>query len=1234
MTTFNSLDVLHLPLFGKHLIEASAGTGKTFNITRIYLRMLLEKKLDVQNILVMTFTKNATEELKGRISKEITDALVNWGNYTETDSFYIDLQNRLPVSEAKAILHKALLHMDEAAIFTIHGFCNRVLSNLAFESSLEFTINMEADTQELELEAVRDHYRFIAKQSEQDFETLTSKWTTPEQFYSAFRGVLSSDEALQYQDEAVIAQQHKALRENALAELNANKDALFEALVNSHKDKDKRTQEWQQLVDWLSMEANSPMPKLAKDFLNGNRFRKAELKALVQASTVCKNEADKLIESIKANRVYTLAFHAINVIRTSIVNAKARQQVMNFDDLIVTLQNVLRSDDTGTLAASIRQQFPVALVDEFQDTDPKQYEILSKVYGDFCNQTHQHALYMIGDPKQAIYGFRGGDIFAYLAARDAADANWIMDTNWRSTTEMIAGYNRLFFGEALPKTDPKILTEETELVGNDKVFGYDIEYVPVKASGKTDHKSLVESSNSSTQNSGIENSSAKNKALNINYFGFDDSYRPANSKKDVNKADFSTVIATWCASEISRLLNTEAQIAGRPLKESDIAVLVKTGTEAQLIESALSTAGLTSVYLSNKENLFDSVQARDLYQAIDGILHLEDTSKMIAALSTRYLGGKSSLFKAMQEDESLWEREQNYLRELKKLWEEKSFMAMAMRFVHETYTPEANQHERALTNTIHLLELLQQASTRYRQPRQLVRYLFDQITVASKKQESELRLESDANLIKIVTQHGSKGLEYPVVFIPYATKFSDPTRFGNQPQDIHLYHDDDNTLVRQLGQANDGVKKAFDEGLAESIRLLYVAVTRAVSRCYICATPFDKAHQSSLGLAVGAEDESQLFTKLLELANSQPDAISFNEVADIETLENNDKRLQAHQTPDQSKNESQLTSTPAVFNQAIENDWQLSSFSSLTKNVHTKRDPLVKLHLDDEDSEVEAQSIAADDIRFTLRKGAKTGNFLHDILERLDFVNPNYASACKHPLFSYGELPAPYGEQDLYEFLAALLHAPLPRILATLTESNTTTESGTRETTEEDTFSLSTLSYKQTLREVEFYFPIEGVDTQALSQLLAEHRGSSASIELPEKRQLKGMMHGFIDLVFEHEGKYYVADYKSTYLGDDISDYSETNITKDIAAHHYDLQYLIYCVALHRFLLQKSKDYDPSLHFGGVYYLYLRGMTDSASSGIYRKAIDSDLLLRLNKVMQVTTPSKPQEYSSDSEMTS
>ncbi len=1185
-----------IPLYGRHLIEASAGTGKTYNITRIYLRLLLERKLDVKNILVMTFTRAATEELRARIAAQLREVLDNWGQFDAQDEFYQYLVNNIKKEDMLPVVSNALLHLDEASIFTIHGFCNRVLSQQAFSSGVAFNLRMEAETTEIEMDAVRDWYRLLALNKEA-YALISAQWPVPEDFYTEFHHFLVNREVIHFQDEEHLLAEIAALKKQALETLQQQQTFLFAELLDQHKKKDERYAEWQQLIQWLKQtqkhELQQPFPAQAAGFINASRFgRKAEaVKAqIISAFEPLKRLREKsthLAEALLKAQGHRLATEGIDQIRKKIIQAKQQQRIINYDDLISYLLSALNGDSGPLLAQQIRAQFPIALVDEFQDTDPQQYAILNRIYSSEASTSKDQAtaLYMIGDPKQAIYSFRNGDVFTYLSAADNCDAKWVMDTNWRSSANMIQAYNRLFYGAPLDNSGG--FSEQA----SDTVFGFNIAYTPVKAAAVNESSCLKDEQSES--------------AIHYTLFAYNEEYADSRSKKDLLKQDFCPVIADWCSQEIHRLINQPVYYQESPIREKDIAILVRDRTEAAYMRAALARAGYASVYLSSHDNVFYSDEARELEIVLTAVLELENEQLLIRGLASCFTDCDTEKLYWIQQQEELWEQYREAFMHLRAQWYRHGFMAMALNLLHQHFHSYAQNHERALTNIMHLFELLQQASQHYSQPEQLLNWFREQRHALQTVSESELRLESDAGLIQIITQHGAKGLEYPVVFIPYATRYKDPGRFNGKNLTTYQYHDPHTRALKHfMGFDQSIIEQHREEALAESIRLFYVAVTRAKQRCYICAAPFKNAHLSALGKTLKLDDETALETELVQLNTSlyqnSPEDTS-RRVMQLQIIHDTEFTNSRNMS---KQDESVLAA--AQFKGRIERNWWLSSFSALTRNL--RHGGLSLPDRDQQDNLIqEPLSEHSQALRFCLIKGAAAGNLLHDIFEHTDFSRPDWARVIERPLSRFTEAL----EQQRDEFISWLdecLHAPL-------------------EADKTGPLSLSLLHWPDTLREVEFYFPMEQLKLTLLSQLLSDYRRrhvagnaeyqdstSLALIQLPGYHTLQGMMHGFIDLVFHWQGKYYIADYKSSWLGDSFIAYQRDALQKNIEDNYYDLQYLIYSLALHRYLKNRLSDYQPEKHLGGVYYLYLRGMNPANDSGVFYTRLDIEMINRLDNL--------------------
>ncbi|MDP7592348.1 MAG: exodeoxyribonuclease V subunit beta [Litorilituus sp.] len=1173
-----NLNAADIPLTGKHLIEASAGTGKTYNITRIYLRLLLERELPVEDILLMTFTKDATYELRGRIDSFIRDALCNWHQLCKKDIYFQAINKRVGFKKVELLLKRALLFLDEAAIYTIHGFCQRAIAQHAFASGLPFNANLTTNNAEFILEACQDWYRQLAKESRENFELIVKFWATPDKFILSFNKAIHQQSQLSTIDSGALVNNFIQLAKQAHKTLVDNQGLLQEGLITHKKAQEQalRGQELTRLLSWLeqvglSVDAASllvvtttPIPDY---LLNGNRHPKtfkAQLATVLAGCKAIKVKQNHLAKQINQANAYQIVRSAIYQIREQVKAKKAQLNLLDFDDLISTLATSLAlqpKKQDEALSTTLLKQFPVALVDEFQDTDTKQFSILQSIYYSEQAREHDAALYLIGDPKQAIYGFRGGDIFAYLTARHGCDHHWLMDTNYRSTPDMVNAYNQVFLSK--------------KAQSEDAVFGYGIPYQAVKA-GKNQSVELA-------YNTAQQSTCDSNKALQFIHFTADNT-----TSDEVSQHYACPLIATWCANEIVRLLDEKR------CKSQDIAILVRDTREANYIKQALQAANLASVFLSDRANLFHSEQAKQLLTLLKGVLSIEDEHQYLAALTCGLLGYNATKLYQLQHDEIAYQQLKMAFNDYKNQWQHQGFIAMAITLMHQQFQLPMEGKDRALTNILHLFEILQSASQRFLQPQELIHWFERQCNQenANAELEAEQRLENDGNLIRIITQHGSKGLEYPVVFIPFASKHKDPLKFARQNVSYLEYHDEQGNLCLSLGGDEQAKIAMANEVYAETIRLLYVAITRAVQHCYIFIAPFEKYHLSPLGKTLQWQAQEDIQRGIQSLLVRAEQAIGYKE----QCLEEITPRLATEPVVD-----SAGTLTVSQFTAHIERDWWLSSFSALTRNLrhgdisNPDRDMI-------ETPEHLAHSLSRHDtslLRFTLTKGAHSGNLLHDILEHTDFSDPNWLETIKWPLVKYGELTKPYTQDDLIVWLEQVLFTPL--LIENSTSKDTTV------------FYLAKLVLSKTIRESEFYFPMQADNSEALAKLLTDHRNSP--VTLPRYQSLKGMMHGFIDLIFEYEGKYYVCDYKSSHLGEHYCDYNHEAMKANIEKNYYDLQYLIYSLALHRYLQLNLPGYQVTQHFGGVFYLYLRGMTTDRAhqgAGVYYRKITTVELAELD----------------------
>ncbi|WP_345250593.1 exodeoxyribonuclease V subunit beta, partial [Pigmentiphaga soli] len=863
---------LRLPLRGSRLIEASAGTGKTFTISGLYLRLVLGhgdadrgfgRALLPPQILVMTFTEAATQELRDRIRTRLGLAARHFrGEIDPPDAVIARLRADYPPErrpECAARLDTAAQWMDEAAVSTIHGWCQRMLREHAFDSGSLFTQTVETDQSALLATVARDYWRRHCYDLAGDaLDWVDSHWQTPDQLLARLMPLLrhapADPAAAQDSLGEVLHAARTGLRQ-ALARLKAPwrewvpqlraalDDACARKLIDGRKLKPSYYLPWlDTLAAWAGDEAIE-RPELgaaarqrltpqgmAEAWKQGEPLRHPALDALPALYA----ELDALPQPGPA----ALA-HAAAWVAQRFEQEKQRRAELGFDDMLTRLDAALHGPNGGRLAALIRAQFPVALVDEFQDTDPVQYRILDAIYDIGANRD-DCGLLMIGDPKQAIYAFRGADIYTYLAARRAAGPRRdTLDTNHRSSREMVAAVNRVFeWGERQPGGEGAFLFRRG---GDDPV-----PFAPVQAAGRPER------------------------------FVADGGPAPALTfwqlpqDKPLAAGAYTAQAAAGCASRIVALLRQAAagragfeapDDALRPLRPADIAILVRTGDEARAIRAELARRGVRSVYLSDQESVFDSAEAADLLLWLKACAEPDDDRALRAALASRTLALELAELERIQTDERLWESRVLQFRAYREGWRRNGVLAMLRRLLNDFDLPRRmlarDDGERRLTNLLHLAELMQRAAAELDGEQALVRHLAGHVWGTARPAAAEdqiVRLESDEQLLKVVTIHKSKGLEYPLVFLPFICAFR-PERKDRPPL---RYHNDDGRPVVDVAPDDAAEARADRERLAENLRMLYVALTRARHACWAGVADLclgqrrDSAfHRSALGYLLG-----------------------------------------------------------------------------------------------------------------------------------------------------------------------------------------------------------------------------------------------------------------------------------------------------------------------------------------------------------------------------------------------
>ncbi|MGJ8682469.1 3'-5' exonuclease, partial [Paraglaciecola sp.] len=866
-------------------------------------------------------------------------------------------------------------------------------------------------------------------------------------------------------------------------------------------------------------------------------------------------------------------------------------------------QTLTLNDNNNALAAAIRQAYPAALIDEFQDTDPVQFDVFSEIYSNPTDlkqefgqphskqQLNQNLCWiMIGDPKQAIYAFRGADIFTYIEAKKRIDPtrHFTLATNWRSAPKLVQAINHLFESSA-----------------KGFLFENNIPFYPVSA-GKN-----------------VQGFEVQGQVIQSLHF---EHYCDQNSPI-VAASAAQPILAINMANQISKWLSLanqgQANINGKPVSAGDCCVLVRTRYEADIVKLALAEVNVDSVYLS-RSSVFQTDIAKDLFRLLKAMSQPSEEKLLKTALMSELFSLNTEQLDELFNDELVWQNvlEQRFL--WFQAWSKQGVMRalkLAFNFFNVEQELLANFKDglRRITDLQHLVELLQQQSLQLVGESQLIHWFEASILEPDANSESQqMRLESDSNLVQIITLHASKGLEFPLVFIPFAADY--------KVSKDAIYHNQNEALEVDFLQQDTSLFKSEFERLAEDIRLLYVAVTRAVYYCQIGlwnnALGKNKKvsgfSQSAIGNILLSESEpadaevnstisnDHIAQRLMQLA--QEHDVSYARFSEIPPLtkyvESNKQDLQ------------QLSCL--TLNSPVTRSWRLTSYSAISRQ---------QIHLDvpspgldeghDHDTNIETSPesnyLLSEEMNelvqspFTFERGANAGSFLHGVLENLDFQNlDNMPEVIEKQSIKFSIDTSWF--ECLQTWLTDVIHAPI----SFLNKDNPHVSGNAKQ------LSLSALSSQQVKVEMEFYMPLHQVQVEDFNQVIngfypQYHRHYQFD-------DLNGMIKGYIDLIFEFEGKFFVADYKSNHLGESFNAYDEVAMQHCMTEHDYHLQAILYTLALHRWLKNRLLDYEYSTHVGGAYYLFVRGMTTQqvsktpCANGVYFMKPEQALIENLDRL--------------------
>lgn len=1195
------LNPITLPLNQISLIEASAGTGKTYTIGSLYLRLLLKagennfsRPLNVEEILVVTFTEMATEELKKKIRERITDAIDKLTAFAETqdksafknDEFLTALCDNLNIFEAIHRLKLAEQNMDLAAIYTIHGFCRRMLMQYAFHSGIHFNLELIKDQSDLLVRFANEFWRehFYPLPFEMA-NFIANELGSPDYVLSLLESNLGKNLIVDLENQQALSisiteflhqylgeyfKDIKALKRFWLESAGKISELITEELNKDYakgepKSLSRRSYNTSRLAKWIDQVnawANDPRDYVLNETLMsyftqsalGEKGEEGASPFIAQIFTELEERANALISPDLLRRV--ILYHYRQSLQQKLLDYKLNHQEKSFDDLLRLFCEALQGPQGNELAEMIRFQYPFAMIDEFQDTDSQQYAIFSKIYRD--NPEKNTGFIMIGDPKQAIYRFRGADIFTYLKASDEAQSRFELTKNYRSEKHLVDGVNALFDFPQSP-------------------FIYqNINFTAVDS--RDDHLRFY----------------LNGKA--------EPAYRFYLTESDkVNKTEMAKICAIsiqhWLKSAAENQAVFQNEDTCKTLQAANIAVLVRDKNEAALVKNELQKLGIASVYLSDQNSVFDSNVAKELAWVLKACLNVAERP-ILNAIATALFGLNAADIHQIQQNEADWQRWADNFAQYQQTWQRQGILVMLHQILLEQGISERllNQAtgERDLTDFLHLAEILQQAATLHESEAALLSWFEKQIQ-GEGRQEAQIRLESERQLVKIVSIHKSKGLEYDLVWLPFLAVPSKIPTAG----DINVYYskERDETL---WDMENRNLNALYEETFAEELRLLYVALTRAkYQMAFALPSQFDKKwnalhyvlSQGEIGKEINLSDSKNTETLLQTFKEKMQDNVEICTKPNLEAL------------PALSTNTKNDELKAAEFTGNIEQDWRITSFTSIEqghRRQHYFTESAGKKHVVFDDTkdydsqnsiEISTALLRENESNILdLPRGKQVGTALHRHFENCyfsDLANTEEIDKLRQSL----QLDKTFTE-PLQNWLQQISHTPLSNEIG---------------------IALADLANKDCIKEMPFYLAIrEHFDVEAFNRALkAHHHLPSEPLQF---EQIQGMVRGSIDLVFRHNGKYYIVDYKSNFLGSTLADYNQEALKKEMLHSHYDWQYLIYTLALHRYLQSVVPHYDYARDFGGVFYLFLRGMNGEPQSGVFYDRPSIELITELDGV--------------------
>jgi exodeoxyribonuclease V beta subunit len=1138
---------------GTQLIEASAGTGKTYTLVMMVVRAIVELEIGIDRLLVVTFTVAATEELKVRIRTRLHECLSylaaastggNTGSLAGCDpSLARWLDGLDDPHRAKKLIELALIDLDRAAIYTIHGFCRKTLSEYVLESDHFFDVELISDSSEYLLEIVRDYWRKrLYPPRIRYVPIITAVFASPQALYDSIAGAenrldILIPEPWPFADAvtvlesswdklktwwsshgATLASRYSDLIEQGYCKVAAEREFAGRleycetAFTGDHLCEASR-------LSWLDGDS-------IIDAINANKVGGSSKKARVIESWVLPENLLTDYADACEKLILCMRLECADTVRRNLIPRLQAAGVLDFDGLITLFVEALASSSGARLTRLVGTRYKMALIDEFQDTDQSQWFIFSRLFSSPGNR-----LYLIGDPKQAIYRFRGADIEAYFQAKKSARSRSTLSANYRSHPALIAAVNRLF---------------NAAWIGGET-------FMPVTAALSGSDGCLC--------------------AGDVDCSGIVYCQLAERREKDGtwSKGAADELIVGNISHEIARLIDVNGDMAvdeaqegaRRPVRPGDIAILVRTNDQAERYMAALRKATIPAI-VTSKISVFASGECEALRAVAQAVLHPDEPLLLRSALALDWFGLSGDEHYRICSDSVRFGEIQRRFSGGRKRWLAAGFYAMLTGLISDEQIYEhlckKPSVERRIANIEHLAQLIQQAETEnHLTPLQTMQWLSNAAGRQAMAQETELHLESDREAVQILTLHSAKGLEFPIVFCPHLMHASSPAKKGMEPLRVHT---DEGATGYDFGSDDFALRREeeINQQGEEDLRLAYVGVTRAQLRCYLFwadikgrgSTP--SSFDSPLGRLlfpqgdVSFNDQCHVLAEQTSTTGTQYRCIDPDEVF-------------THSPPAIAKSDQVLHRRQPGTRRLVTNRTR-TSFTGLVR--HTAA------HGADEPGSFDETVSSSEPVEHGgLPPGVRFGNVFHEMLQKGNFAD-----------MAAGKI-----DKDLLAHVCRRYQLDIDvtsacQLIINTVSAELTTDPGATG------FRLMDLPPEKTVKEMGFTLHLHSFNPDIFNACAAE----VAVFRPIQHATIEGYLNGFIDLVAEHDGRFFIVDYKTNYLGTAPGDYSRNSIMETMRHHNYGLQYLLYTVVIHRYLSTFVPRYRYRTHFGGVLYPFVRGI--------------------------------------------